>query len=144
MPSRTWAPPAPYELTRPLRVLRRGRGDPACRQEPDGTWWRCSRTPNGPVTLRISDRPDTTAGRRITGTAWGPGADWALKQLPSLLGADDKPAEFRPRHRVVAAALRKHGGLRLARTELVMEALVPSVLNSGLPPAAPTTPGGAC
>ncbi len=83
----------------------------------------------GPVTLRISDRPDTTAGRRITGTAWGPGADWALKQLPSLLGADDKPAEFRPRHRVVAAAPRKHGGLRLARTELVMEALVPSVLE---------------
>ncbi|WP_405510593.1 hypothetical protein [Streptomyces cyaneofuscatus] len=51
MPSRTWAPPAPYDLARTLRVLRRGRGDPACRQG------RCSRTPAGPVTLRISDSP---------------------------------------------------------------------------------------
>ncbi|MEU2100384.1 DNA-3-methyladenine glycosylase 2 family protein [Streptomyces globisporus] len=129
MPSRTWVPPAPYDLARTLRVLRRGRGDPACRQEPDGTWWRCSRTPDGPVTLRISDGPDAVAGRLITGTVWGPGGDWALEQLPALLGADDEPDAFRPRHRVVALALRKHGGLRLARTGLVMESLVPSVLE---------------
>ncbi|MFH9568524.1 DNA-3-methyladenine glycosylase family protein [Streptomyces globisporus] len=112
-----------------MRVLRRGRGDPACRQEPDGTWWRCSRTPAGPVTLRIRDRPDSVGGRLISGTAWGPGADWALKQLPALLGADDEPDAFRVRHRVVAVAHRKHGALRLARTGLVMESLVPSVLE---------------
>ncbi|MFD6659602.1 hypothetical protein ACFWEB_31215 [Streptomyces parvus] len=128
MPSRTWEPPAPYDLARTLRVLRRGRGDPACRQEPDGTWWRCSRTPDGPVTLRISDGPDSVGGR-LTGTAWGPGADLALDQLPTLLGADEWPDTFRPRHRVVAAAHRKHGRLRLSRTGLVMESLVPSVLE---------------
>ncbi|MFD8440289.1 DNA-3-methyladenine glycosylase family protein [Streptomyces microflavus] len=130
MPSRTWAPPAPYDLARTLRVLRRGRRDPACRQEPDGTWWRCSGTPAGPVTLRISD--DLAAGGLITGRAWGPGTDWALEQLPALLGADDEPDAFRPRHRVVAVSLRKHGGLRLARTGLVMESLVPSVLEQGI------------
>nr|WP_306471947.1 hypothetical protein [Streptomyces sp. f51] len=73
MPSRTWAPPALYDLARTLRVLRRGRGDPACRQRADGTWWCPSRTPDGPATLQISDRPDAVAGRLIIGTAWGPG-----------------------------------------------------------------------
>ncbi|MGW8491316.1 hypothetical protein [Streptomyces sp. NPDC055886] len=67
MPSRIWAPPAPYDLARTLRVLRSGRGDPACQQEPDGPCWRCSRTPAGPVTLRISDDLDVVAGRLITG-----------------------------------------------------------------------------
>ncbi|MFI1530750.1 DNA-3-methyladenine glycosylase family protein [Streptomyces griseus] len=127
MSSRTWVPPAPYDLARTLRVLRRGRG--ACRREPDGTWWRCSRTPAGPATLRISESPDPRAGRLITGTAWGPGADWALEQLPSLLGGGDRPDTFRPRHRVVAVAHRKYGGLRLTRTGMVMESLVPSVLE---------------
>ncbi|MFJ1662500.1 DNA-3-methyladenine glycosylase family protein [Streptomyces anthocyanicus] len=130
MPSRSWAPPAPYDLARTLRVLRRGRGDPACRREPDGTWWRTSRTPDGPVTLRISGDGSETAGERtIAATAWGPGADWALEQLPALLGADDAPADFLPRHRLVAEAHRRHGGLRLTRTGLVMESLVPSVLE---------------
>lgn len=59
----------------------------------------------------------------------GPGADWALAQLPALLGADDDPEAFRPRHRVVAAAHRKHPGLRLVTTGLVMESLIPSVLE---------------
>ncbi|MFJ9312343.1 hypothetical protein ACIRPL_34610 [Streptomyces cyaneofuscatus] len=125
MPSRSWAPPASYDLPRTLRVLRRRRSDPSCRQETDGTWRRTSRTPDGPVTLRISDHPDPITGRLITGTAWGPGADWALAQLPALLGAEDDPDAFRPRHRVVAAAHRKHAGLRLARTGLVMESLIP-------------------
>ncbi|MFG3429420.1 DNA-3-methyladenine glycosylase family protein [Streptomyces californicus] len=130
MPSRTWAPPAPYDLARTLRVLRRGRGDPACRLEPDGTWWRASRTPAGPVTLRITGtRSEATAEGTITATAWGPGADWALEQLPALLGADDTPTDFRPYHRVVAVAHHRHGGLRLTRTGLVMESLVPSVLE---------------
>ncbi|MCT6781931.1 hypothetical protein LXH09_35445 [Streptomyces sp. CS7] len=87
MPSRTWVPPAPFDFARTLRVLRRGRGDPACQHESDGTWRRCSRTPYGPVTFRISDRPEAVDGRLITGTAWGSGPDWALDQLPALLGA---------------------------------------------------------
>ncbi|MER7254871.1 hypothetical protein ABT350_15375 [Streptomyces parvus] len=72
-------------------MLRRIRGDPACQQEPEGTWWRCSPPPAGPLTLRISGDLFVVAGRLITGRAWGPGADWALDQLPALLGADDEP-----------------------------------------------------
>ncbi|WP_097870134.1 hypothetical protein [Streptomyces sp. rh34] len=68
-------------------------------------------------------------GRLITGTAWGPGAPWALEQLPALLGADDDPEAFRPRHGVVAAAHRKHAGLQLPRAGLVLEAFVRSVLE---------------
>ncbi|MFD5717160.1 hypothetical protein [Streptomyces sp. NPDC127036] len=44
-------------------------------------------------------------------------------------GADDEPGAFVPRHQVVARAHRKHAGLRLARTGLVMDSLVPTVLE---------------
>ncbi|PRH76810.1 3-methyladenine DNA glycosylase [Streptomyces solincola] len=129
MPSRTWAPPAPYDLACTLRVLRRGSGDPTCRLEDDGTWWRTTLTPAGPATLKIIDKTGPAASRRITGEAWGPGADWVLERLPALLGAHDDPAAFVPRHYVVAVAHRKHAGLRLAATGLVMESLIPTVLE---------------
>ncbi|NEB93524.1 DNA-3-methyladenine glycosylase family protein [Streptomyces bauhiniae] len=124
---RCWVPPTPYDLNRTLRVLRRGAGDPTCRLDDDGTWWRVSRTPLGPATLRITDH--TGYGRVITGQAWGPGAQWALATLPALLGADDDPDVFVPHHRVVAAAHHRHAGLHLARTGLVMETLVPTILE---------------
>ncbi|MFG3507114.1 hypothetical protein ACGF5F_16565 [Streptomyces sp. NPDC047821] len=59
----------------------------------------------------------------------GPGADWALETLPALLGAEDDPAKFTARHRIVAQAVRWNPGLRLTRTGLAMEALVASVLE---------------
>lgn len=72
-------PPRPYDLNRTLRVLRRGSGDLTCRLDDDGTWWRVSRTPLGPATLRITGHiPAAGDGRVITGQAWGPGAQWAL------------------------------------------------------------------
>nr|WP_322888065.1 hypothetical protein [Streptomyces solincola] len=127
--SRAWAPPAPYDLARTLRVLRRSSADPTCRLDADGTWWRTSRTPDGPATLRLSDESDPAAGCRITGAAWWPGADWVLEHLPALLDAGDDPTVFMPRHRVAAAAHRRHAGLRLAATGLVMESLIPTVLE---------------
>jgi 3-methyladenine DNA glycosylase/8-oxoguanine DNA glycosylase len=123
MRERIWTPSEPYDLRRSLGVLRRGPYDPAFRQEPDGTAWRVTRTPEGPVTLRIAP------GHRITASGWGPGADWALDRLPALLGAEDRPEEFVPRHRLLADVLRRHRGLRLIRTGLVMESLIPSVLE---------------
>ncbi|MEU6680961.1 DNA-3-methyladenine glycosylase 2 family protein [Streptomyces sp. NPDC046925] len=129
MASRVWAPPAPYDLTRTLRVLRRGSGDPTCRREADGTWWRTSLTPQGAATVKISCRTEAGSGPLVTGEAWGPGADWALDFLPALLGEEDDPSAFVPRHQVVAAAHRKYAGLRLPRTSLVMESLIPSVLE---------------
>ncbi|MEU7028980.1 DNA-3-methyladenine glycosylase 2 family protein [Streptomyces sp. NPDC046275] len=123
MPERRWVPPGPYHLSLTLRVLQRGGRDPAYRWE-DGAIWRASRTPYGPVTLRI-----TTGSRAVIGEAWGAGADWALETLPALLGAEDDPGEFTARHRIVAQAVRRNPGLRLTRTGLVMEALVASVLE---------------
>lgn len=104
--------------------LRRGGGDPAFRMTPDGAIWRASRTPEGPGTLRITGSPVA-----LEGHAWGPGAQWLLDAMPGLLGAYDDPSAFVPRHRVVHAAHRRTPGLRLTRTGLVLEALIPSILE---------------
>ncbi|MEV5378022.1 DNA-3-methyladenine glycosylase 2 family protein [Streptomyces nondiastaticus] len=124
MKTRTWTPPTAYDLGRTLGVLARGPGDPAYRVDPDGSVWRASRTPEGPGTLHVTDRDG-----RIHAEAWGPGADRLLETLPALLGAGDDPGAFTPRHRLVHEAHRRHQGLRLARTGLVLESLIPSVLE---------------
>lgn len=124
MATRTWAPPGPLDLGRTLGVLARGPGDPAYRVAPDGAVWRASRTPEGPGTIRIAAR----AGA-VRAEAWGPGADWLLDTLPALLGADDDPTAFTPRHRLLHEAHRRHPGLRLARSGLVLESLIPSILE---------------
>ncbi|MDJ0380669.1 DNA-3-methyladenine glycosylase 2 family protein [Streptomyces sp. G-G2] len=111
--------PAPLDLGLVLGPLRRGAGDPTFRAAPDGVWLGL-RTPAGPATLHV-----TQSGA----TAWGPGADWALDGLPALLGAQDAPADFVPRHRLVHASHRRRPGLRLTRTGLVLQALIPTVLE---------------
>ncbi|MEU8794982.1 DNA-3-methyladenine glycosylase 2 family protein [Streptomyces sp. NPDC048643] len=121
---RTWAPDGPLDLGLVLGPLRRGPGDPTFRTTPDGSVWRVCRTPAGPGTLRVTLRGGTARGE-----AWGPGADWLLDRLPELLGAADDPDAFEPRHRLVAVTRHRRPGLRLVRTGLVMESLIPSVLE---------------
>lgn len=121
---RTWAPPGPLDLGLVLGPLRRGPADPTFRATPDGSVWRASRTPTGPGTLRVALR-----GQAAEAEAWGPGADWLLEQLPEMLGALDDPDAFEPRHRLVALARHRRPGLRLTRTGLVLESLIPSVLE---------------
>ncbi|MBN0045953.1 DNA-3-methyladenine glycosylase 2 family protein [Streptomyces actuosus] len=121
---RTWAPDGPLDLHLVLGPLRRGTGDPTFRAMPDGSVWRAARTPAGPGTLRVAG-----AGGAVRGEAWGPGAEWLLERLPELLGASDDPSAFAPRHRVVALARHRRPGLRLTRTGLVLESLIPSVLE---------------
>jgi 3-methyladenine DNA glycosylase/8-oxoguanine DNA glycosylase len=121
---RTWVPEGPLDLGLVLGPLRRGPADPTFRAMPDGSVWRASLTPAGPGTLRVS-----AGGGQVRGEAWGPGAQWLLDGLPSLLGAGDDPAAFAPRHRLVAAAQHRRPGLRLTRTGLVLESLIPSVLE---------------
>ncbi|MER5494612.1 DNA-3-methyladenine glycosylase family protein [Streptomyces sp. NPDC002454] len=123
--TRVWAPDGPLDLGLVLGPLRRGPGDPTFRALPDGSVWRASRTPEGPGTLRVA--PET--GGAVTATAWGPGAEWLLDRLPGLLGGADRPEEFVPRHRIVAETRRRRPGLRLTRTGLVLESLIPSVLE---------------
>jgi 3-methyladenine DNA glycosylase/8-oxoguanine DNA glycosylase len=121
---RTWVPDGTLDLGLVLGPLRRGPGDPTFRATPDGSVWRASLTPVGPGTLRVS-----VGAGEVRGEAWGPGAEWLLGQLPELLGAADDPDAFAPRHRLVAIARHRRPGLRLTRTGLVLESLIPSVLE---------------
>jgi 3-methyladenine DNA glycosylase/8-oxoguanine DNA glycosylase len=65
----------------------------------------------------------------VEASAWGAGADWVLEQLPAMLGAEDDPTGFEPRHDVIAEAHRRHPHWRIGRTGLVMEALVPGIIE---------------
>ncbi|MGW4274568.1 DNA-3-methyladenine glycosylase family protein [Streptomyces seoulensis] len=121
---RVWAPDGPLDLGLVLGPLRRGPGDPTFRALPDGSVWRACRTPLGPGTLRVGPY-----GGRVRGEAWGPGAPWLLERLPELCGAADDPAAFTPRHRLLAVTRHRRPGLRLTRTGLVLESLIPSILE---------------
>lgn len=78
------------------------------------------------MTLAVSDQdPDG----RITARAWGPGAAWALGQLPALLGDLDDWTGFVAQHPVLAEARRRHPHLRLGRTGRVLEAAVPAIIE---------------
>lgn len=122
--TRRYRPDGPLDLGMTLGPLGRGPGDPAFRATADGSFWRASRTPQGPGTVRIR-----AAGGEAEAQGWGPGAAWLLDRLPALLGACDDPGAFVPRHRLVQEMHRRHPGLRLVRTGLVLESLIPSVLE---------------
>lgn len=123
--TRTWTPPGDaFELGLVLGPLRRGPADPTFRTMADGSAVRVTRTPAGPGTLRVR-----AGDGGVQAEAWGPGADWLLERLPEMLGASDDPAAFVPRHRLLAAAQRRRPGLRLCRTGLVLESLIPSILE---------------
>ncbi|MFJ3232586.1 DNA-3-methyladenine glycosylase family protein [Streptomyces sp. NPDC086787] len=119
-----WVPDGALDLGLVLGPLRRGPGDPTFRAMPDGSVWRASRTPAGPGTLRVA-----VHGGEVRAEAWGPGAEWLLERMPELLGAADDPGAFVPRHRLLALARHRRPGLRLTRTGLVLESLIPSVLE---------------
>lgn len=123
---RAWRPGRPVPVLALLRQQRRGAGDPTHRLDVEGGHWRASRTPDGPVTLQIAAQD---SGGTIHARAWGPGSDWALEQLPALLGEQDDWTGFEPRHPVVAEARRRHPHLRLGRTGRVLEAIVPSIIE---------------
>ncbi|CAN5187480.1 DNA-3-methyladenine glycosylase 2 family protein [soil metagenome] len=108
-----------------LSVLRRGSGDPTFRIDPDGTIWRGIRTPEGPTTLRLGQGYDGV----VHAAAWGPGAQWVLDGVPRLLGAEDDPTGFEPIHKPLMDMHRRRSHWRVARTDLVMEALVPAIIE---------------
>ena len=123
---RVWRPGRPVDPQTIWGVLRRGAGDPAWRTA-GGALWRAVRTPDGAVTLRTQTR---RADGTVLATAWGPGAGWVLDRLPTMLGEEDAGAtEFEPGHRLLVEARRRHPGWRVPRTGLVLESLVPAVLE---------------
>ncbi|MBB2890710.1 DNA-3-methyladenine glycosylase 2 family protein [Flexivirga oryzae] len=122
-----FAPGRPVPLAAILATFRRGSGDPTFRAE-SGVVWRAARTPDGTVTLRLHREP-AAQGDRVVAQAWGPGARWTLDRLPELLGAADDTASFRVRHDVLhpIAAAEKHW--RIARSGLVLDALIPAIIE---------------
>jgi 3-methyladenine DNA glycosylase/8-oxoguanine DNA glycosylase len=120
-------PSGPVDLRLTLVIHRRGPGDPTLRFSRDGSAWRASRTPEGPVTLRL-----VLDGDAIRVQAWGAGAAWAIEQAPELVGADDDARELAPLvagHRLLATLLTRYQGIRVGRTRRVLEALVPAIIE---------------
>jgi len=113
------------DLRLTLGTLVRGSGDPAHRIGVDGTFWRAALTPAGPATLALR----LTGPGEVHAVAWGDGAGWALAGVPDLLGHRDDPAGFAPAHPVLRDTARRHPGLRVPRTGLVFDALLPAVLE---------------
>jgi 3-methyladenine DNA glycosylase/8-oxoguanine DNA glycosylase len=87
--------------------------------------WRTCLTPEGPATLRLT----TGQGAAVAADAWGAGAAWLIAAVPALLGARDDPAGFSPTHPRLREAWRNHPGVRIGRSDRVLEALVPAVLE---------------
>ena len=150
-----WLAPFSVDMRLTMAVHRRGRRDPTLRVDPAGAIWRTSLTPEGPGTLRlalvregpipagtvpaspvaaastapVASHGDLRPGTLVRAAAWGPGGRWLLTKVPDLLGASDEPGAFRPLHPGLASLVRRFSGLRISRTERVLEALVPAVLE---------------
>jgi hypothetical protein len=121
---RRWVAGRPVDVLGTLAPLRRGPGDPAHRVDADVFWWACA-TPGGAGTLAVAAVPDGAHAR-----AWGDGAGWLLDRVPTLLGETDDWSGLRfagwPR---LSEVHRRHLGVRLPATGLVLDSLVPAVLE---------------
>jgi 3-methyladenine DNA glycosylase/8-oxoguanine DNA glycosylase len=104
--------------------LVRGKGDPAHRFV-DGRFWWAAQTPAGDATIALS-----VHGSRVSASAWGDGAGWLLDRVPQLLGSgDDWSSVDVAAYPALARVLRSRPGMRLCATGLVMDSLVPAVLE---------------
>jgi len=120
-----WTPGYPIDPHRTLSPLRRGGLDPTMRVDATGIW-RTTLTPDGPATVHLAVEQRGT----VRTTAWGTGAGWAVAQVPELLGAgDDWAALDTSSHPLLDRTRRAVPGLRIPRTTIVFESLVPAILE---------------
>jgi 3-methyladenine DNA glycosylase/8-oxoguanine DNA glycosylase len=122
VPGRTIHLDGRLDLARTLFPLRRGAGDPTMRID-GNVAFRAARTPDGPATVRY-EQVDPSC---VHADAWGPGAAWALDRAAAVVGAEDNPGGFHPRHPAVADAWRRSRGVRLTRTGDVLPVLLAAV-----------------
>ena len=120
----------PVDLGLTLGILAYGAANPCVQRDPDGSWWRATRTPLGPATAHFVAAND---GIRVE--AWGVGAGWALDAAPELLGARDSLDGFDPAPGIVRDLHRRMPGLRIPRSLAVFETLVPTILEQKVPGA---------
>ncbi len=119
-----YVPSRAIDARRAVRYQQHGAHDPTLTVAND-VLWRVSRTPLGVATLALR-----ISRARIRAAAWGPGAEWALDQLPRLCGAGDDPDGFdASRHPLIFDAHRRHGDLRLGATDLVFDDLASAIFE---------------
>nr|WP_203453397.1 DNA-3-methyladenine glycosylase 2 family protein [Jiangella aurantiaca] len=124
MMERTWRPRRPVDVRATLAAHQRGPYDPAFQVDARGRVWRTCRPGGEPATVCVA-----AARGEVTARAWGRGAEAALDAVPLWLGDADDPDDFRPQHPVLADAFSRFPGTLIGRTGLVMEALVPAILE---------------
>jgi 3-methyladenine DNA glycosylase/8-oxoguanine DNA glycosylase len=113
----------PLDLQLTLGMLWRGRRDHTMLVGP-GEVCRATRTPMGPATERLR-----TVGDSLDIEAWGSGAPWCIDHAPALVGESDSDTGFAPRDPVLAELHRRMPGLRIPRTEAVLEAMLPLIIE---------------
>lgn len=119
-----YRPAHEIDLRSTLLPHRRGRHDPATVFADDGIWL-AFRTEEGAATVRLTR---STSGVRMQG--WGPGAGPALDSIPALLGADDDWSGVDVSgHPLLAEARHRNPGLRLTRSQRVVDALAAAVIE---------------
>jgi 3-methyladenine DNA glycosylase/8-oxoguanine DNA glycosylase len=119
-----WDAGRAVDLKSTLQPLVRGTGDPAHRFLDGRFWWACA-TPEGDGTLSLAAR-----GSTVSASAWGAGAGWLLARVPALLGeADDWSGVDVTPYPALRHVLRSRPGMRLCATGLVLDSLVPAVLE---------------
>lgn len=122
-----YAPGRPVPLGAIVSGLRHGGSDPTWLQDTTGLW-RASRTPDGPATMHLTVRA-ASEGDEAQLQAWGPGAQWLVDRLPLMLGSADSTTGFEPAHTVIQDAYRRAKHWRAPSSGLVMESLIPVVLE---------------
>ena len=116
-----------------LRSVRRGiEGATLGDREGRELWW-ATVTPDGPASLHLRalacSRGQRARARTVLSVAaYGEGAGWAVRQAPALLGAHDRPEDFRPAAGLVSD-LHARFALRLGRTDRVFDAVLAAVIG---------------
>jgi 3-methyladenine DNA glycosylase/8-oxoguanine DNA glycosylase len=125
MKERIFAGAADIDLRLTLAPLRHGPQDPTMRLAyPSGEAWRGLLTPLGPATAHY-----VRDGHDIRVEGWGPGADWALEKAGDAIGITDDRASFAPPDRLMRRLNLWRSGLRMCRSNSIMQALVPTILE---------------
>ncbi len=117
--------PVEVDLASVLAPLRVGVGDPCWRVEPSGAWWWATRTPAGPVTVRLQAGDE---GVDVQG--WGEGTAWLPPRLPRLVGAVDPGLDGASP--LVTELAARYPGFRLAGHGRVADAAIQAMCRRGV------------
>jgi len=91
--------------------------------------WKAARTPEGPVAFCAANVIGDPSGA-VEVRAFGAGADWVLDRADALLGLDDDFDLDRSGYDPVVRALAHRApGLRVVRTGLVVDTLLPTIIE---------------